>query len=133
MFYAPLSNIDIQIAAAASRLETRLSTLSDRTQLDEAIRMIASVAGELGGEVLFDLRAGENINADMHWIAVRFYADGGESIVHVLLGAQDEGFWIGQSEDLPARYARFAQTFADLYGHSSNKDLFSQKMVGSIH
>ncbi|MBZ0217303.1 MAG: hypothetical protein K8F25_12165 [Fimbriimonadaceae bacterium] len=133
MFYAPLSNVDIQIAAAASRLEMHLSTLSDRTRLDEAVKIIAAVAGELGGEILFDLRAGENINSDMHWVALRFFVEGGESIVHVLLGTQDEGFWIGQGEDLPERYARFAQTFADLYGRPGRDHLFAGTIVGSIH
>jgi hypothetical protein len=133
MFYAPLSNVDIQIATAASRLEMHLSTLPAQAETDETIQLIGSVVEELGGEILFDLRAGENINSDRHWIALRFYIDGCESIVHVLLGDGEDGFWIGASEDLPERYSRFANIFSELYGQSPRENLFAGAIVGSIH
>ena len=133
MFYAPLSNTDIQIAAAASRLEMCLSTLPEQADVTQIVELISNVVVELGGELLFDLRAGENINGDLHWIAVRFNVDGHDNIVHILLGDSDDRFWIGQEEDLPERYARIAQTFAALYGHSGIDGTLAGAVVGSIH
>ena len=133
MFYAPLSNLDIRLAAAASRLEMRLSMLPQPFDIDHAVETIRYVTEELGGDILFDMRAGENISGDAHWIAVQFVVDGVEGFVHVLLDEAGDKIWVGLDDEQPDSFSRFAQTLSMLQTRQNSRTLNTGMVSGSLH
>jgi len=133
MFYAPLSNLDIKLAAAASRLELQLSMLPRPIDIDRAVETIEHVADALNGEILIDLRAGETASGDAHWIVVQFQADRSEGFIHILLDREGDKIWVGQDDETPDSYSRFAHSLSTLHTRYTAKHFPSDIISGSLH
>lgn len=115
MLTTSLDNIDLQFAAATSRLSDCLTTLPLDADPATIVRVIRSVAHELGGQVVFDFRTGLEFPEPVHWVATQFCHEHQDLVVHVLIGDGEEPFWIGLDDELPAHCARLAR---DLLGYA---------------
>lgn len=127
------TQIDHSIVNAASRLSGFLSTLPADTDPDTIARIIESVADELGGHVIFDLRAGIALPETVHWVGLKFTTGVSSHIVHVVVGDGPDPYWVGLDHELPPHCADLAR---DLLLYADGQGIFSDHghtISGSIH
>ncbi|MBL4758664.1 MAG: hypothetical protein JKY32_13840 [Rhizobiales bacterium] len=133
MLHSNLDNIDFSAAAATSRLSDCLATLPVDTDPAIVVRVIRSIAAELGGQMIFDFQTGLEFPEPLHWLALQFEQDGTDYVVHVLIGDSIEPFWIGFEDQLPARCAQLARDLLG-YARGDQATIPNAGMVsGSIH
>lgn len=106
-----MNQLDTRIAGAITSLHAFFDADPDMIDLADEIR---ARCGMRGGEPLFHLPAEHPSLGESRWTVLRFVEGREERYVHVFFAADRHGYWIGDEEDVPSEFSRFARAWTDV-------------------